>query len=176
MSKKRKYRQPPQPASEATRRYITWMRLTHNGRRTPTYPACSECGSKMTGATSPPTTGPQLPPVPRRIQESDGNLGPRSVPPQQDQPAPQMHPTAIATEGHPLVAPQQVLGCLPAATHHRPPPGHLGPQGSLTDLGDGDPGLQSSPRRSSGRYTFTFTETSSRVAAWGGAGDSRGRP
>jgi hypothetical protein len=36
--------------NEKTRRYVQWMRLTHNGRRLPSTPVCSECGDRMSEA------------------------------------------------------------------------------------------------------------------------------
>jgi hypothetical protein len=38
---------PPLTQSEKTRLYVQWMRLTHNGRRTPLDRGCAECGDQM---------------------------------------------------------------------------------------------------------------------------------
>jgi hypothetical protein len=45
MPKRRPLNQDPR-----TRAYVQYMRLTHNGRRTPPSPTCSECGAEMTDA------------------------------------------------------------------------------------------------------------------------------
>jgi hypothetical protein len=37
-------KRPQHPNPKA---YIRWMRLTHNGRRLPSHPVCSSCGSRM---------------------------------------------------------------------------------------------------------------------------------
>jgi hypothetical protein len=39
---------PPLNQNPNTRRYVEWMRRTHNGRRTPLNRACSECDDQMT--------------------------------------------------------------------------------------------------------------------------------
>jgi hypothetical protein len=39
---------PEKKTPKATRSYIEWMRLTHNGRRTPLTRDCTECGDHMT--------------------------------------------------------------------------------------------------------------------------------
>jgi hypothetical protein len=41
---------PPIKPTKRTQAYIDWMRLTHNGRRTPLNPVCSECEDPMTEA------------------------------------------------------------------------------------------------------------------------------
>jgi hypothetical protein len=43
----RDMRVPTGMENERTRRYVEWMRATHNGRRTPQSPECSECGEEM---------------------------------------------------------------------------------------------------------------------------------
>ena len=45
----KKIRHREKLAADPQARYIQWMRLTHNGRRLPSHPACSECKSVMTG-------------------------------------------------------------------------------------------------------------------------------
>jgi hypothetical protein len=39
---------PPIKPTKRTQAYIPWMRATHNGRRSPSNPPCSECGTVMT--------------------------------------------------------------------------------------------------------------------------------
>jgi hypothetical protein len=47
------WRDMPMPLleqNEKTRRYVRWVRLTHNGRRTPLNRDCNECGDRMSEA------------------------------------------------------------------------------------------------------------------------------
>jgi hypothetical protein len=39
---------PPLNQNPNTRRFVEWMRRTHNGRRTPLNRGCSECDDQMT--------------------------------------------------------------------------------------------------------------------------------
>jgi hypothetical protein len=39
---------PPLNQHPNTRRYVQWMRESHNGRRSPSSPVCDECHSPMT--------------------------------------------------------------------------------------------------------------------------------